>query len=66
VDLRASRKISLAHGTFAYFFELYNMFDTVNACCIDEQTVLPGPSLRLDESTWIPRMPSFGFTWTFD
>lgn len=66
VDLRASRKVNLVHGTFAYFFELYNVFDTVNACCIDEQTVLPGPSLRLDESTWIPRMPSFGFTWTFN
>jgi len=65
VDLRASRKVNLERGTFTYFFELYNIFDTKNACCIDEQTVLPGPTLMLDESTWIPRMPSFGFTWTF-
>jgi hypothetical protein len=65
VDTRISRKIDLQRGTFTYFFEIYNLFDTANDCCIDEQEVFPGPVLRLDESTWIPRMPSFGFTWTF-
>ncbi len=66
VDTRVSRNVDLARGTFTYFFEIYNLFDTVNPCCIDEQGLLPGPSLRLDEGTWIPRMPSFGFTWTFN
>jgi hypothetical protein len=66
MDARVSRNIVLERGTFTYFFELYNMFDSKNPCCIDEQEVLAGPSLRLDESNWLPRMPSFGFTWTFN
>lgn len=66
VDTRVSRNVDLQRGTFTYFFEIYNLFDTVNPCCIDEQGLLPGPSLRLDEGTWAPRMPSFGFTWTFN
>jgi hypothetical protein len=66
MDTRVSRKVDLKNGTFTYFFEIYNLFDTVNPCCIDEQNLLPGPTLALDEGTWIPRMPSFGFTWTFN
>lgn len=66
VDARVSRNVNLRRGTFTYFFELYNVFDTENPCCIDEQTLLPGPLLRVSESIWIPRMPSFGFTWMFN
>jgi hypothetical protein len=65
VDARVSRNVNLQRGTFTYFFEIYNLLDTKNPCCIDEQEILPGPTLRLDEENWIPRMPSFGFTWTF-
>jgi hypothetical protein len=65
VDARVSRNVNLQRGTFTYFFEIYNLFDTANPCCIDEQELLAGPSLQLDEENWAPRMPSFGFTWTF-
>jgi outer membrane receptor protein involved in Fe transport len=66
VDLRASRDVGLQRGKFTYFFEIYNVFDTENPCCIDEQQLLGGSVLRLDEENWLPRMPSFGFTWTFN
>lgn len=65
VDARASRNLKLKRGEFTYFLELYNVFDTGNACCIDEAELLPGPTLLLREENWLPRVPSFGFTWTF-
>ena len=66
MDTRISRRIALQNGSFTYFFEIYNIFDTVNPCCIDEQHILPGPTLVIDEGTWLPFMPSFGFTWEFE
>ena len=65
VDARVSRKVALQRGTFTYFFEIYNLLDTDNDCCIDELQILPGPVLQLDVQNWLPLMPSFGFTWTF-
>jgi hypothetical protein len=65
VDSRISRNVNLERGTFTYFFEVYNIFDTANPCCIDELGIFPGPSLQVGEENWLPRMPSFGFTWTF-
>ncbi len=65
VDARVSRDLKLKRGEFTYFLELYNVFDTGNACCIDEAELLPGPTLLLREENWLPRVPSFGFTWTF-
>jgi hypothetical protein len=65
VDFRVSRNVKLTRGTFTYFFELYNVFDTENPCCIDEIALLPGPALDINEENWLPRLPSFGFSWTF-
>jgi hypothetical protein len=65
VDTRISRDVHLKRGTFTYFFEIYNLFDTQNPCCIDEVSINPGPELRISEDNWLPRMPSFGFRWTF-
>lgn len=65
VDTRVSRAVNLERGTFTYFFEIYNLFDTENTCCLDEFELLPGPVLHINDENWLPRMPSFGFTWTF-
>lgn len=65
VDARISRDVRLERGTFTYFFEIYNLFDAQNPCCIDEARIIPGPALRISEENWLPRMPSFGFRWTF-
>lgn len=65
VDARISREVRLQRGSFTYFLEIYNLLDAANTCCVDEMAVLPGPTLQLSEETWLPRMPSFGFTWIF-
>lgn len=65
IDSRVSRTVKLERGTFTYFFEIYNLFDTENTCCLEEFSLQPGPTLEIDEENWLPRMPSFGFTWTF-
>ncbi|MCI0518101.1 MAG: hypothetical protein L0Y45_09745 [Woeseiaceae bacterium] len=65
MSIRESAAGSLERGTFVYFFEIYNLFDTENVCCIDEVDIVSGPALFINEESWLPRMPSFGFTWTF-
>jgi hypothetical protein len=65
VDARISRDVNLKRGTFTYFFEVYNLFDTENTCCVDELSFSPTQGLLIDEENWLPRIPSFGFTWTF-
>jgi len=66
IDARISREVKLQRGNFIYFFELYNLLDSQNPCCIDELTLVSGPSLQFNEEYWLPLMPSFGFTWTFE
>lgn len=64
-DTRLSRNVPLERGEFTYFLELYNIFNTQNPCCVDELDLHFGPLLVHDDEHWLPRMPSFGFTWTF-
>jgi outer membrane receptor protein involved in Fe transport len=65
VDTRISRKVDMKRGEFMYFFEVYNLFDTGNACCIDGFDIAPGFGLNPNIGYWLPRIPSFGFTLTF-
>ena len=65
VDVRASRDVALQRGVFTYYFELYNIFDSKNICCVDTISVGPGPELYLEEEDWGGMLPSFGFIWTF-
>jgi hypothetical protein len=65
VDARISRRVDLKRGSFMYFFEIYNLFDTDNVCCLDEVSLVDGTALRIEESSWLPLLPTFGFTWTF-
>jgi hypothetical protein len=65
VDVRVSRDVGLQRGVFTYYFELYNIFNTKNICCVDTINIRPGPELSLDEEDWGGTLPSFGFIWTF-
>ena len=65
VDVRVSRDVALKRGVFTYYFEVYNVFNTENICCVDTINIRPGPELSLDEEDWGGTLPSFGFVWRF-
>jgi len=67
VDIRLSRDVDLPHSYFQFYFEIFNLFNTTNECCV------PGHKLALGSSVvaspvyddYLPFFPSFGFVWTF-
>jgi outer membrane receptor for ferrienterochelin and colicin len=65
VDIRLSRDVQLRRSDITYYFEVYNLFDTQNTCCVDHFSILPGPTLQVEEELWGEVLPSLGFIWTF-
>lgn len=67
VDLRLSRSVELENSVFEYYFEIYNLFNTDNQCCVSDHDLEFGTSVvaapNVDE--FLPFFPSFGFVWTF-
>jgi hypothetical protein len=67
IDARLSRTVKLARGSFQYYFEIFNIFDTANECCVSDHDLAIGPTVaalpNIDE--FLPIFPSFGFVWTF-
>ena len=68
VDLRLSRTIKLERGSFQYYFEIFNVFNYENECCVpDHDLDLGGPVITVQPNIddFLPFFPSFGFVWTF-
>lgn len=67
LDIRASRRVELERGSFEYYFELFNVFDTGNQCCTSSHTLTlgQGASVAPEFDEFLPRFPSFGFIWRF-
>lgn len=68
IDLRASRRFDVARGELSAFFEVTNVFDRNNPCCVEWTTGIDAGgattlSRRYDH--WLPRVPSFGVLWKF-
>jgi hypothetical protein len=67
VDVRLSRNVKLARSNFEFYFEVFNLLNTTNECCV------PGHNLTLGNTIvaspvyddYLPFFPSFGFVWTF-
>jgi len=67
VDVRLSRDVNLPRSIFQFYFEIFNLFNTTNECCV------PGHNLTLGNTIvaspvfddYLPFFPSFGFVWTF-
>lgn len=69
VDMRASRDVLLTNSKLALYFEVTNLFNASNPCCIEDYELRPDPedrtSLYTEESYWLPMLPSVGFQWEF-
>ncbi len=66
-DLRLSRSVPTARGNLEVFFDVFNLFNRENPCCVDEFAVVPQPdgsaTLAAKLVGRLPRIPSFGLTW---
>jgi outer membrane cobalamin receptor len=67
VDVRLSRTVDLDRGSFNYYFEIFNLFNTENQCCVagHNLTVQPTVSVSPNFDAYMPFFPSFGVVWTF-
>ncbi|MFQ5981837.1 MAG: TonB-dependent receptor domain-containing protein [Woeseiaceae bacterium] len=68
VDGRISRRFKVGKGTITAFFEVSNLFDRDNPCCLDYDLTddADGNSvLERGEDYWLPRLPAIGFLWEF-
>lgn len=67
VDLRASRTVKLKRGSFEYYLEVFNLFDTKNQCCTSNHRLSLGSTATAapEFDDYLPLFPSFGFVWRF-
>ena len=68
LDARISRKFDLARGTITAFFEISNLLDRNNVCCLDYdlETDDNGEEfLEYSPDYWLPLLPAIGFLWEF-
>jgi outer membrane cobalamin receptor len=69
VDLRANRTVPLRGGRFTYYLEVTNLTNRENPCCVDANYRQEGgddrPRLYLEQTSWLPMLPSFGFQFEF-
>lgn len=66
-DLRLSRHVALQSGSFEYYFEVFNIFDSQNQCCTSDHRLRFGQGMRAvpEFDEFLRRFPSFGFVWHF-
>jgi outer membrane receptor protein involved in Fe transport len=69
LDLRASRAVQFRGGRFSYYFEITNLFDRENPCCKESYFLETDANGRvrlvIEESDWLPLLPSLGFQFEF-
>ncbi|HEY5809830.1 MAG TPA: TonB-dependent receptor [Povalibacter sp.] len=66
-DLRVNRDVRIRSGRFSYYLEVMNLLDAENPCCIEDFRLNPRNTseVLVEESYWLPRLPSLGFQWEF-
>jgi hypothetical protein len=65
LDLRVTRAFALRRGELSAFLELTNALDGDNECCVEYELDVDEPALELSRLSYLPRVPSLGFVWTF-
>lgn len=66
IDARLSRRFQLRHGELDAWFEVINLANRGNPCCVNYE-VVAGPPVELlrDEDHWLPLVPSIGVLWRY-
>jgi outer membrane cobalamin receptor len=66
IDARISRRFQLRHGELDAWFEVTNLTNRSNPCCVDYQVLEgPPPVMLRDDDQWLPLLPSFGVLWRY-
>jgi hypothetical protein len=69
LDLRATRAVQLRNARLSYYLEATNLLNRANPCCVEEWHLQPGedgrPRLVVEQTDWLPLLPSFGFEFEF-
>jgi len=68
LDLRISRTFQVKPGELSVFFEVTNVTDRNNVCCLDfdlEEDSPEGPYLDRSKDFWLPVIPAAGILWEF-
>ncbi len=68
VDFRLSRKFDVRRGSLMVFFEVTNVFNRGNVCCVDWDIEFEGgvdPVLDNSLDYWLPVLPAIGILWEF-
>jgi outer membrane receptor protein involved in Fe transport len=69
LDLRASKRLAISNGELTLVFEVINLLNHDNPCCVDDFVfeVEEDGSVTVirEESSWAPIIPSLGVRWRF-
>lgn len=68
IDLRANRDVKLRSGRLSFYLEVTNLLNHENPCCVESGRIEFGggrPELVVEETNWLPMMPSFGVQFEF-
>jgi hypothetical protein len=69
IDMRVSRSFSVKRGQFRFFFEVLNLLDRRNPCCVTDFAFVSrtdgSAAVSKTNEYWLRRIPSFGVTWEF-
>jgi hypothetical protein len=56
-------------GRFSYYLEVTNLLNRENPCCVEdyhlETNSVGFTRLALEQTDWLPMLPSFGFQFEF-
>jgi len=64
---RLSRNVDLPHSNIQYYFEIIDVFNKSNKCCVSGHKLVIGSSVSASPvfDDYLQFFPSFGFVWTF-
>ena len=69
LDMRVSKQYQLENSTLKVFFEISNLLNRKNQCCVEASNYRIGTNntvlVTQEYGHWLPMIPSFGLRWDF-